>query len=141
MLETNIDDMNSELLGVDLQEGLLNAGAIDFYFTNVMMKKGRSGTLVSCLVKETDIHVVCDYLLENTSTTGVRYFPVNRKILNREIKNVETKYGTVEIKIVNTPSGNRFSVEYESLIKLSKKAGIPALVPGKEIIKEIIINY
>ena len=140
MLETNIDDMNSELLGMDFQEGLLNAGAIDFYFTNVMMKKGRAGILITCLVKETDIDVVSDFLLENTSTIGVRYFPVNRKIWNRELKSVETKYGTVEIKIVNTPSGNRFSLEYESLIKISKKTGIPAVMLEKEIIKEININ-
>ncbi len=139
ILETNIDDMNNELLGADFQEGLQGAGAVDFHFTNVMMKKGRPGILISCLVKERDIDAVSNYLLDNTSTIGVRYYPVNRKTLDREIKSVETKYGTVEIKIVNAPSGKRFSVEYESLMRIGKKTGIPAVLLEKEIIKEIKI--
>ena len=38
MIETNIDDMNPEVFGV-VMERLFSGGALDVYFTSIMMKK------------------------------------------------------------------------------------------------------
>lgn len=115
MVETNIDDMNAELLGLDFQERLLKSGAIDFYFTQVIMKKGRPGLLVSVFTTRDQQKAVSDFLLENTTTIGVRTYPVSRTILKRTIKKVNTSLGEVEIKTVELPSGGvRKSLEYES---------------------------
>ncbi|MEN8187351.1 MAG: nickel pincer cofactor biosynthesis protein LarC, partial [Bacteroidota bacterium] len=95
ILETNIDDMSSEFLGIDFQEGLFKNGATDFYFTPVHMKKGRSGLLLSCTVEENKIQLLSDFVLENTSTIGVRYYPVERNTLKREIREYKTEYGYV----------------------------------------------
>ena len=65
MVETNIDDMSAELLGADFQKQLLEIGAIDFYFTQVIMKKGRPGILISVLTSADKVETVSDYLLEN----------------------------------------------------------------------------
>jgi len=122
MVETNIDDMPAEFLGNDFQEQLLNAGAVDFYFTQVIMKKGRPGILISVFTTKNQLKQVGDFLLENTSTIGVRTFPVSRSILKREVKKVQTSLGEAQIKVVQLPSGGtRKSLEYESCKVLAQK--------------------
>ncbi len=126
MVETNIDDMSAELLGSDFQEGLFNAGAVDFYFTQVMMKKSRPGILISVFTNKNQLKAVSDYLLENTSTIGVRTFPVSRSILKRELKKVKSSLGEVDVKVVKLPSGGqRTTLEYESCKVLANKLQRP----------------
>ncbi|MEN8119707.1 MAG: nickel pincer cofactor biosynthesis protein LarC [Bacteroidota bacterium] len=138
ILETNIDDFSNEFLGKEFQDELLKKGAIDFYFTHIQMKKARPGILLSCSVLEDNIQILSDYIMENTSTIGVRYFPVERKKLTRKINEIETQYGKVRIKKVETPSGQkRTTIEYEDLAALSKKHGIPMQLLQQRIIKEI----
>jgi len=137
-LETNIDDMSSEFLGKDFQDALLKNGAIDFFFTAIQMKKARPGILLSCSVLEENIQKLSDFILENTSTIGVRYFPVSKKMLKREIKEIETEYGKVHIKTVEMPSGQkRSTIEYEDLIHLSKEHNIPLQILQQKISKTI----
>ncbi len=137
-LETNIDDMSPELLGQDFQEGLLQNGAIDYYLMPVQMKKARNGWLLSCLVKEENLNTLADYILENTSSIGVRFFTVNRKILSREIVKVSTRYGLVRIKLITTPAGlTRKTVEYQDLLKLSNQHNISMVKLKNELLKDI----
>jgi len=138
ILETNIDDFSNEFLGKDFQDGLLQNGAVDFYFTHIQMKKGRPGILLSCSVLEINIQKLSDYILENTSTIGVRYFPVQKKKLPRKITEIETQYGKVRLKTVKTPTGQkRTTIEYDDLIKLSKKHNIPIQILQQKINREL----
>lgn len=126
MVETNIDDMSAELLGNDFQENLLKAGAIDFYFTQIIMKKGRPGVLLSAFTTKKWISSVTHFLLENTTTIGVRSYQVEREILKRELKTVETSLGDVEVKEVELPSGNkRTTIEYESCKRIASEQNRP----------------
>ncbi len=126
LIETNIDDMSSEVIGLDFQQQLLDNGALDFYFTQVIMKKGRPGLLVSVLVNEENINSISDYLLENTTSIGLRYYPVSRKILAREIKEINTSLGLLKVKEVILPSGKkRLTPEYESCVAIAKEKQIP----------------
>ena len=120
MVETNIDDMSSELLGIDFQENLLKAGALDFYFTQIIMKKGRPGVLISVFVSSNSLKDVTGFLLENTSTIGVRSYPASRQALKRSSKTIQTSLGEVDVKEVELPSGSkRITIEYESCKKIS----------------------
>lgn len=122
MVETNIDDMSSELLGNDFQDNLLKAGALDFYYTQIIMKKGRPGILISTFVASEKLQEVTNYLLENTTTIGVRSYPASREVLKRTSKTVQTSMGEVEIKEVDLPSGKkRATLEYESCRKIAKQ--------------------
>lgn len=126
MVETNIDDMSSELLGNDFQENLLQAGAVDFYFTQITMKKGRPGVLITVFTTNEQVQSVSDFLLENTTTIGVRSYPASRKILKRELRCIETSLGEVEVKEVELPSGKkRTTIEYESAKKIASKLNRP----------------
>jgi len=125
MMETNIDDISSQLLGIDFQERLLAAGALDFYYTQVIMKKGRPGLLISVFVPTSNVNQVSNFLLENTTAIGVRTYPVSRQILKRNIKTVKTSLGEVQVKEVEMPSGQRrMAPEYESLKAIAAIKGM-----------------
>lgn len=124
-IETNLDDSSSELLGSDFQAQLLEQGAIDFTLTQALMKKGRPGHLLSALVSHEDLESVCDFILENTTAIGIRYYPISRKILDRTEEAVSTEFGTIRVKTVTTPSGKeRRKAEYEDLSRVAKKQGV-----------------
>ena len=124
-IETQLDDTSSELLGTDFQQRLLSMGVSDFFYTPIQMKKGRPGIKVSvfCSIKKLD--EICDFILENSSTIGVRYYQVGKRKLERKQLEIATEYGTVQVKEVVRPSGRRQrKIEYESLLTISKKLNI-----------------
>ena len=126
LIETNIDDISSEVIGLDFQDQLLDKGALDFYFTQVIMKKGRPGLLVSVVVNEKDISSISNFLLENTSSIGLRYYPVSRNVLKREIKEIKTSVGMIKAKEVVLPSGKkRLTPEYESCAAIAREKKLP----------------
>ncbi len=138
ILETNIDDMSNELLGIDFQEALFKNGASDFYFNHIQMKKGRPGILLSCSVPGGKIEQLSNYIFEHTTTIGLRYYPVKGNKLEREIKELDTIYGKVRVKITTTTLGTKKTkIEYDDLIKISKQQNLPLQVVQQEIIKEV----
>lgn len=125
VLETNIDDSSPEMLGADFQNDLLGHGAIDFSMTAIQMKKGRPGIKLTILIKPNDLDHLSNFILENTSSIGLRYYQVNRKILERKQYTLDTKYGPIQVKEVFTPSGQkRYKIEYESLRNLKESHNI-----------------
>ena len=98
MIETNIDDMNPEIFGV-VMEHLFSAGALDVYFTSIMMKKNRPATKISVLAEKNDRELLSKILLTETSSFGIRFYCVERLALDREVKKIKTPYGSVNIKI------------------------------------------
>lgn len=126
LLETNIDDMSSELLGNEFQEGLFANGADDFHFNAIHMKKGRPGILLSCSVAGDRVEQLSNFIFEHTSTIGIRYHPIEKNKLQREFKKIETPYGDVQVKIITMPSGTKKSkIEYEDLKAISEKVDKP----------------
>ena len=83
LIEANIDDMNPEVYGY-LFEELLKRGARDVYATPVFMKKGRPGNVLSVLADATKLDELSATILRETTTIGLRYHSVLRRILDRE---------------------------------------------------------
>ena len=78
------------------------------------------------LTPKNKVQSVSDFLLENTSTIGVRSYAANRKILPRSLKTIETSLGKIEVKEVELPSGaKRTTIEYESAKKIAVKLDRP----------------
>ena len=125
VIETNIDDMSGELLAHACGK-LLELGALDYTILPCTMKKGRPGQLLSVIVRHEDFTVISDYLLRFTTTFGLRYQTWQRKILKREIIQVETEYGPVDCKVAYDEEGEEIkrSAEYESCRKLADENGI-----------------
>lgn len=137
-LQTNIDDLTGELLGTEFQEKLLEKGAIDFYLDQVIMKKGRPGVILNVLVSEQKFNAVSELILEQTSTIGLRYFPVNRIELERRFREVDMEYGKVKIKEVKTPGGRwRYKPESSELFRIAQKHNLSPEEVQKRIIHSI----
>ena len=85
--------MSAEYLGVEFQEKLFKLGALEVYYEQVIMKRGRPGVVLNVLAKRDKIDEIADSIFLNTSSIGIRYYEADRFELAREIKEVKTSYG------------------------------------------------
>lgn len=97
ILECNIDDMNPEHHGY-LMDRLFDAGASDVWITPIIMKKTRPATTLSVLCKPALTISMKTILFEQAKTIGLREYQVQKSMLRREEKTVNTPYGEVRIK-------------------------------------------
>jgi hypothetical protein len=120
VLETEIDDMNPQLIG-SLFNNLLAAGALDVFTTPVQMKKQRPGTLLTVLCHPDKRNEIIDLIFRESTTFGIREHMTQRTILARRHINVRTSYGKVRVK-VGTWKGKdiAFSPEYEDCARIAK---------------------
>ena len=123
VLEANIDDCSGEVLGFAM-ESLLEAGASDVWNTPIYMKKTRPAYMISVLCKDHMIKVMEDLLFLQTTTIGVRRHSVERTILDRENKVVETEWGDVEVKVCAWKDRSFCYPEYEGVRKICKQTGM-----------------
>ncbi len=98
-VETNIDDMNPELFP-HVVDRLLASGANDAYLAPIQMKKGRPGMLLSVLVSRVKLEDILGVIFRETTTLGVRIQQVERRKLQRELRQVRTSLGVVNVKSV-----------------------------------------
>jgi uncharacterized protein (TIGR00299 family) protein len=123
-IEANIDDMTPEAFE-PLAEALFQAGAVDIYFTPIVMKKGRPAQMVSALCAEHLQSKVSAALLNHSSTIGLRTFPFDKTVLEREALTLTTTLGEVRVKRVVQPNGQtRWKSEHDDVQALALKAGI-----------------
>jgi uncharacterized protein (DUF111 family) len=133
VIETNIDDMNPQILGY-LMEKLMKKGALDVFFTPVYGKKNRPGILLTVLSETAKADNFIKIILEETTVFGVRMYETRRKKLKREIKEVKTKYGKVRVKY-GYLGGKiiKFQPEYEDCKKIAEEKNIPLIKITREI--------
>jgi uncharacterized protein (DUF111 family) len=125
VIETNIDDMNPQVYDY-LIEKLMQQGAQDVYLTPIIMKKGRPAILLSVLTDKSKTDAVLDTIFRETTSIGVRIQEVGRKKLSREIKEVDTAYGRVRIKI--SKRGDEIltvTPEYTDCRKIAEEKQVP----------------
>ena len=111
VMETNIDDCNPEWIAA-LTDELLKRGALDVWQTPVTMKKGRSGIVLSVLAPEEDAPALRERIFRSTTTFGIRFYPVQRETLERQMQTVQTPYGEVPVKL-GFYNGERITVAPE----------------------------
>lgn len=122
VLETNVDDGSGEMLGL-VMEMLLEAGAADIWYTPIFMKKNRPAYQLSVLCNEPQRERLEDILFTQTTTIGIRRYPVERTVLQRELRTVKTPYGDVEVKVCRHKDQIFCYPEYESVRRICKEAG------------------
>jgi hypothetical protein len=124
VIQTNIDDMTGEYLGQEFQTSLMEQGVSDFYYEQVVMKKGRPGIVLNVFCSEERFEDVSDFILENTTTIGLRYFRVSKKKLERSFSEIAVEDGQVQIKKTRTPSGKtKYKPESSDVFKVAKQTG------------------
>jgi pyridinium-3,5-bisthiocarboxylic acid mononucleotide nickel chelatase len=133
MIECNIDDMNPEIYEYVMSK-LFEAGADDVFFQQIIMKKTRPAIKISVLCKNSLVSSVENILLTETSTLGIRKCQVQKTMLKRDWKTVDTKWGKVRIKI-GLLNNNiiKSKPEYEDCLEISHENNIPISDVYKEI--------
>ena len=128
VLETNIDDLNPEFYE-HIMERVLAAGARDVFLCPIHMKKNRPGILLWVLCEVADRERLSGLLFAETSTLGIRVYPVERLALRREHKTLETRYGRVGIKLAHQPDGRiHIAPEYEDCKRCAREHDVPLSV-------------
>jgi uncharacterized protein (TIGR00299 family) protein len=125
VLEASLDDMEPELFEA-LTEKLLDAGALDVLLIPVQMKKGRPGQILHVLAYPTSLDELLRIIFTESTSIGVRSYPVTKHMLQREIAAVQTPYGTVRVKLARL--GDRIvnlKPEYEDCRELARRLNLP----------------
>ncbi len=137
-MRTVIDDESPEILACLVQK-LLDAGGLDCWQVPVLMKKGRSGVELVCLVPEAHQDQIARLILQESSSSGLRVYPVSRILLEREIGNVETRWGAVRVKMIRRPDGTvETAPEYEECARIAREFKIPLRRVYREVIRASI---
>jgi len=125
MLECNIDDMNHEFIDY-VMDKLFQAGAKDVYITPIQMKKNRPALKLNVLYDREIEEKILSIIFTETTSIGVRKYPVEKIMLDRRTQSIETPWGSVNVKlayyegqIVNA------APEYEDCKRLAEKTGLP----------------
>ena len=144
-LETNIDDCSAEVLGYTM-ERLFVAGAKDVSYTPIFMKKNRPAYLLTVLCGEEDVSVMENIIFYETTSIGIRKVKMERHVLRRVNRTVETTFGTVSVKECDVPSGSGNSIkrqyypEYESVVGISKTTGLSYSYVYAQIVSELSVK-
>ena len=79
VLEANIDDMTPELLA-HAANALREAGALDVWMSEALMKKGRPGVVLHVLAAAADRERLAEAVFSETTTFGLRVVPVRARV-------------------------------------------------------------
>jgi hypothetical protein len=135
-VETNIDDMNPQIYPYVMQK-LFDAGVLDVYYHDIIMKKGRPGILLSVLARESILNKVMEIIYTETTTLGVRITHIDRHKLEREIKEVDTSFGKVKVKVIGKNSAVKKIPEFEECKRLAESTGKPLNEIYNQLMREL----
>ncbi|MCX5662472.1 MAG: DUF111 family protein [Planctomycetota bacterium] len=124
-LAVNLDDVTPQVLG-DVQERLLEAGALDVWTVPIGMKKQRPGVMLCALAAAPQRADLTRMIVDLTGTLGVRSRAWERLVLERAHVSVETRFGAVRLKL-GTLEGALIVAqpEFEDVRGLSNETGVP----------------
>src|SRR5690625_7461062 len=137
-MEVNLDAISGEILG-HLMDLLFDAGANDVYYTPIFMKKNRPGILLQLLCSQKNLDKMKQILFTETTTLGIRYYPLTVHRAERNFKKVLTKWGSITIKegiydgqVIQT------SQVYEECKKIAEDHQIPLKKVYEEVWKRLV---
>ncbi len=121
VVEANIDDSNPEWLGY-LMERLLSEGALDVTLIPAYMKKNRPGCILQVMTTMESIDLLIKIIFSESSTLGVRYGFMKRRVLERMEREVESPWGKIKVKEVKDVNGKiNIFPEFEECKKIAQK--------------------
>lgn len=134
-LEVNLDNISGEWLGY-VMDLLFDAGANDVFYTPIYMKKNRPAFMLQLLCSAEKLPQMKEILFKETTTLGVRYYPLSVHRLERSFRKVTTKWGVVTVKegyfggelVQKAP-------EYEECRQIAEKNQLPLKAVYEEVWK------
>ena len=124
-LEANIDDAEPRVIAHAVSKAM-GSGAVDAWMEPTYGKKGRLGVKICAIVRQKALESVSRVVLEETTTLGLRAWPIQRRELQRRSINLQTPMGEVSVKIGH--DGSRIvnvQTEHDSAAELAASSGLP----------------
>lgn len=136
-IETNIDDANPQILA-DFIDQALAKGALDVFLTPVVMKKNRLASKLTVMTEANKLDTLIQSIFTNTTSIGVRYFPIERRVLDRNLIKVKVLGEEVTVK-VSCLEGKEMTIapEYSDCRRVAQKKHIPV----KKVIELALHEY
>ncbi|MHA7111738.1 nickel pincer cofactor biosynthesis protein LarC [Sunxiuqinia elliptica] len=137
LLEANIDDMNPEHYDY-LLEQLLKAGASDAWLTPIIMKKSRPAVQLSVLSPVKLVSQLKQLIFTHSTSIGLREYSVQKSMLRREERTVQTTLGPVRVK-QSFFNGQRvrWKAEAEDCLQLASQHKLSLQAIEEEISKQL----
>jgi uncharacterized protein (TIGR00299 family) protein len=125
VIEATLDDASPQLLAHFIERAF-EEGALDATLSPVVMKKNRLGTKLTLLSSIDTMDRLIEAVFEETTSIGVRYYPVERRVLARDFESVRVGGAKIGIKVASF-GGRTVNVqpEYEDCLTASRKTGRP----------------
>jgi hypothetical protein len=125
VIEANVDDATGELIGHAI-ETLMAEGALDAWATPVTTKKGRPGLTLSVLATDARADMLAAAVLRETTSIGVRRYPVSRLERPRRQVLVDTAFGPIPVKVSEGPFGPpQAKPEFDACQAAGRAHGVP----------------
>jgi pyridinium-3,5-bisthiocarboxylic acid mononucleotide nickel chelatase len=136
-IEVNLDDIPGEWLG-HVMDLLFQSGANDVFYIPIYMKKNRPGTMLQVLCENKLKSEMMDIIFRETTTLGLRYYPLSVNRLGRTFRKVETPWGTVSVK-EGLMQGEivQQAPEFSDCKAISEQHGIPLKLVFQEVWKQL----
>lgn len=125
LLQTNLDDMNPQFVE-PLIDALFAAGALDVYWTPIVMKRSRPAVEVSVICRAADRPRLERVLFEHSTTFGVRAIQLERTKLERRVVTMATRWGDIAVKVKLWGGRVVDAVpEYRDCLAVHQRTGVP----------------
>lgn len=127
MVEVNLDDMNPELYE-HLMQVLWEAGAMDVSLVPIQMKKNRPATMLKVLTSPDRLAAVQKAIFRETTSIGLRVYPVEKYMLPYELITVTGSWGPQRARVKTARLGEEIlnlAPEYEDCRQIAREQGLP----------------
>jgi hypothetical protein len=125
VIEATIDDASPQILAHFLERAF-EEGALDATLTPVVMKKNRLGTQLTLLASADTMDRLIEAVFRETTSIGVRYHPVERRVLERDVRTVRVGGEKIGVKVASLGArAVNVQPEYEDLLKVARKSKRP----------------
>jgi uncharacterized protein (TIGR00299 family) protein len=122
VLATNLDDATGETLAHAARQ-LLEAGALDVWIDQTLMKHGRPGNILNALCEPALAESLSALMMRETGSLGVRVAEVHRWSAARAGDTTEVAGLPVRVKV----SPGRVKAEYSDVARVARITGLPLI--------------
>lgn len=142
IIETNVDDVDGEILGYLFELLYDKQLVLDLSIVNTITKKNRPGFLIKAIVLPENAEKVIRTLVEELGTLGIRISTSSRHVIPRDIQkksvSIDNKTEMIHLKLgllgKNVVSEK---VEYEDIKRIAKKKKLTLKEARKLIYSEL----
>lgn len=133
VLDTQIDDMSSEVFTYLYKLFQKDEDVLDFFTSPIYMKKNRPAFLLTVLCKPESLERISGLIMKESSSIGIRYRHQMRICAERKEDTITTPWGRVRIKRIFVEGVERWKPESEDCILIAEIYNIPLLEVYRQI--------